>query len=121
MARILTFLLFLLVAMSSIATAETSFDARVVNVLAGDVLIVSLDRQAQIVRLSGVECPVRGEAGWLQMREVTRGMVLHKAIRIEPVGAQRAGMIWARVFIGDQCLNDALNEALFSIEGHTKP
>ena len=112
MARTLTFLLFLLVALGSIATADTTLDARVVNVLAGDVLVVSLDRQAEIVSLSGVACPVRGEEGWLEMREVARQMVLHKAIRIEPVGQQRAGMIRGRVFVGDHCLNDALNEAL---------
>jgi endonuclease YncB( thermonuclease family) len=102
--------------LSSIATASDPLKARVVNVLSGDTLIVSIDHQAEIVQLYGVECPERGEAGWLKARDYTEQLVLYKQIVLEPVGAQRAGTIQAKVYVGELCINDAVADRILALK-----
>ena len=108
MIKLLSYVLILMVALSSTAAASDPVKGRVVNVMTGDILIVSVDHRAEVVHLYGVKCPERGEAGWLKARNYTEQMVLYKQIVLEPVGTQRAGMIQAKVYVGDQCVNDAL-------------
>lgn len=114
MKKTLTYVLLLLVALSSSATASDPLKARVVNVLSGDTLIVSIDHQAEIVQLYGVDCPERDDAGWLKARDYIRQMVLHKQIVLETVGPQRAGTIQAKVYVGDTCINDALADVVLA-------
>ena len=76
--------------------------------MTGDVLIVSIDHRAEVVHLYGVECPERGEAGWLKARDCTEQMVLYKQVVLEPVGPMQARTIQAKVYVGDQCVNDEL-------------
>jgi hypothetical protein len=108
MARIFIFLLLLVVISSPGALADSALEARVVNVLSGDMLVVSIDGRAEIVHLYCVQCPKRGEAGWLKARNYTQSMVLHKKIVVEPVGPKEAETIQAKVYVGDRCINDAL-------------
>ena len=37
--------------------------------MTGDILIVSVEHRAEVVHLYGVECPKRGQAGWLKARQ----------------------------------------------------
>lgn len=108
MTKLLSYVLILMVVLSSTAAASDLLKARVVNVMTGDILIISIDHRAEVVHLYGVECPERGEAGWLKARNYTERMVLYKQIVLEPVGAQRVGMIQAKVYVGELCINDAL-------------
>lgn len=109
--RIHIFLLFIIVTSSNGLIADPALEGRVVNVLAGDLLIVSVDRQAEIVQLYGVDCPDRDEIGWLQVREFTRKMILNKDIHIQKIGPKRAGRIRAIVYFGDRCVNDSIVDA----------
>jgi hypothetical protein len=93
MIKLLSYVLILMVVLSSTATASDPVKGRVVNVMTGDILIVSVDHRAEVVHLYGVECPERGEAGWLKVRNYTEQLVLYKQIVLEPVGSQRAGTI----------------------------
>lgn len=116
MTKLLTYVLLLMVASSTIATAQSPLEARVVNVLAGDLLIVSIDHEAEVVHLYGVDCPKRGQTGWLEARNYTEQMVLYKQIVLEPVGPSRAGTLQAKVYLGDTCVNDALADVVLSLE-----
>jgi hypothetical protein len=116
MAKILTYVLLLMVALSSPATASDLLNARVVNVMTGDILIVSIDHRAEVVHLYGVACPERGEAGWLKARDYTEQLVLYKQIVLEPVGAQRAGTIQAKVYVGELCINDAVADRILALK-----
>ena len=108
MTKLLTYVLLLMVALSSSATASDPLKARVVNAMTGDVLIVSIHHRAEVVHLYGVGCPKRGQAGWLKARDYTEQMVLYKQVVLEPVGPMRDGMLQAKVYVGDQCVNDEL-------------
>jgi endonuclease YncB( thermonuclease family) len=116
MTKLLTYVLFLMVALSSPATASDLLKARVVNVMTGDTLIVSIDHRAEVVNLYGVECPGRGEAGWVKARDYTEQMVLYKQVLVEPVGAKGAGTIQAKVYVGDLCINDALADMILALK-----
>lgn len=116
MTKLLIYVLFLMVALSSTAAASDRLNARVVNVMTGDMLIVSIDHQAEVVHLYGVDCPARGKSGWLKARDYTEQMVLYKQVVVEPVGAQRAGTIQAKVYIGDTCINDALADKILALK-----
>jgi endonuclease YncB( thermonuclease family) len=116
MTKLLSYVLFLMVALSIPATASDLLKARVVNVITGDILIVSIHHRAEVVHLYGVECPERGQAGWLKARNYTEQMVLYKQIVVEPVGAKRAGTIQAKVYVGATCINDALADVLFALK-----
>jgi hypothetical protein len=105
-----------MVVLSSTATASDPVKGRVVNVMTGDILIVSVDHRAEVVHLYGVECPERGEAGWLKVRNYTEQLVLYKQIVLEPVGAQRAGTIQAKVYVGELCINEALADMILAIK-----
>jgi hypothetical protein len=116
MTKPLSYVLILMVALISTATASDPVKGRVVNVMTGDILIVSVDHRAEVVHLYGVECPERGEAGWLKARNYTEQMVLYKQIVLEPVGAQRAGTIQAKVYVGELCINEALADMILAIK-----
>jgi hypothetical protein len=77
---------------------------------------VSIDHEAEVVHLYGVECPKRGQAGWLKARDYTEQMVLYKQVVVEPVGTHRAGTIQAKVYVGKLCLNDALADMILALK-----
>jgi endonuclease YncB( thermonuclease family) len=116
MTKLLTHVLFLMVALSSPAAASDLLNARVVNVMTGDILIVSIDHRAEVVHLYGIDCPERGQAGWLKARDYTEQMVLYKQVVLEPVGATRAGTIQAKVYVGELCINDALADMILALK-----
>jgi hypothetical protein len=43
-------------------------------------------------------------------------LVLYKQIVLEPVGAQRAGAIPAKVYVGELCINDALADMILALK-----
>jgi hypothetical protein len=116
MTKLLSYVLILMVVLISTATASDPVKARVVNVMTGDILIVSIDHRAEVVHLYGVKCPERGETGWLKARNYTEQLVLYKQIVLEPVGAQRAGAIPAKVYVGKLCINDALADMILALK-----
>jgi hypothetical protein len=71
MTKLLSYVHILMVALSGTATASDLLNARVVNVMTGDILIISIDHRSEVVHLYDVECPERGEVGRLEARNYT--------------------------------------------------
>ena len=119
MIKLLTYVLFLMVALSGTATASDPLQVRVVNVLSCDMLVVSVDNRAEIVHLYGVASPERDQLGWFKARDYTRQMVLHKLVEMESIDSKQTGTIQAKVYVGDTCINDALADMLLAgRQGH---
>lgn len=59
---------------------------KVVQVPAGDRLIVERDGKEEEVRLYAIDCPEPGQPFWKEARQLTRFMVLDQWVEVIPVG-----------------------------------
>jgi hypothetical protein len=104
--------LFLVCLMPAVALAgvqkRTEVKGFVVNVSDDCMLIVSIDHEAQVVRLAGIAYPQDQGQELQQVREFVRSMVISKKVLIECLGRDVSGNILGRIHIGAICLNDAL-------------
>ncbi|MGO9118510.1 MAG: thermonuclease family protein [Desulfomonilaceae bacterium] len=73
----------------------------------GSTLIVMHDGNAEQIRLHGICCPHWGQDFALEAAQFTQRMASDKIVRVEDPQPTKYG-IFARVFIGDKCLNEEL-------------
>lgn len=77
------------------------FEARVVGVADGDTITV-LHRGAQVrVRLSGIDCPERGQPFSARAKQFTSEMVFGKTVTVRPFGTDRYRRAVADVVLPD--------------------
>ncbi len=109
-------LLLLLVWLSpsfALATVQdtATLEGNVVSVSVDCRLIVSIDHQAEIVRLFGIDYSNEESRRIQDAREFVRSKVMSKTVRIEHLGKDSRGQIIGRIYIDDCCLNEALIQA----------
>jgi endonuclease YncB( thermonuclease family) len=107
--------LFLVCLVPAVALAgvqkRTEVKGFVVNVSDDCMLIVSIDHEAQVVRLAGIAYPQDQGRHLQDAIEFVRSMVMSKKVLIESLGTDPSGNILGRIHIGAICLNDALIQA----------
>jgi endonuclease YncB( thermonuclease family) len=82
--------------------------AFVVNVSRDCQLIVSIDHQAEIVRLAGIDFSNEDFRKKEDARDFVRSRVLNKTVRIELLGKDPRGNLFGRIYVKQFCLNEAL-------------
>lgn len=86
-------------------------EAFVVNVSDDCQLIVSIDHQAEIVRLAGIDFSKEDARERLDARDFVYSRVMNKTVRIELEGKDVRGNLLGRIYIKEFCLNKALVQA----------
>jgi endonuclease YncB( thermonuclease family) len=69
----------------------TDFTGRVVSVLDGDTIEVLLNTHPERVRLSGIDCPEKGQAFGKRAKQATSGLVFEKESPL-PTDLDRGGI-----------------------------
>ncbi len=87
-------------------TAFATWEAKVVDVYDGDILILSDDGRARIIQLFGVDCPEKEQPYGLKATNYSRNTVVGKDISIVPVDTKRYQR--CVVYVGGKCLNEEL-------------
>jgi len=77
------------------------FSALVVSVLDGDTIEVLHRRHPEWIRLSGIDCPEKGQQYGHQAKQATSEMVLGKEVLIQTHGHDRSGRTLAEVRLPD--------------------
>ncbi len=85
------------------------FSGSVVGVLDGDTIEVLHDHQAERIRLSGIDCPERGQAYGQRAKQATSARVFGKEVTLRTFGKDRYGRTIADVILPD---GDNLNQIL---------
>jgi endonuclease YncB( thermonuclease family) len=87
-----------------------AFSGKVVDVLGGDVLLVSVDGGTQKIRLYGIACPVFGQPFYDKARFLANHLSLQRNVEVTPVFTDSDGMVNALVRI--EGVADYLNNQL---------
>lgn len=108
--RIALLVLVILSLTFTVAGAESIKEVQgfVVNVASDATLIVSIDHQAEIVRLAGITFPEDGGEDSHAAIALMRAKVLNKTVRIQSLGKDLKGYLLGRIYCGDSCLNEVL-------------
>lgn len=91
-------------------SASAEWEARVVDVFDGDTLITSRDGRAEIIRLSGIDCPEKDQPFGFAAKDFASTMVQGKTVKVIPVESKRQHKRF-KVYIGDKSLNEELLKA----------
>jgi len=83
-------------------------EGRVLNVASGCLLVMSIEHEAVIVRLAGIDCLKEEDPHLKEVKAFMRSIVMNQVVRVECMGKGRAGRIIGRLYVEDRCLNDAL-------------
>ena len=83
------------------ADAVSEYHGLVVSVLDGDILEVLHNRYPERIRLSGIDCPEKGQAYGHQAKQATSEMVFGKEVIIQTHGRDKAGRTLADVLLPD--------------------
>jgi endonuclease YncB( thermonuclease family) len=83
----------------------------VVNVSDDCRLIVSIDHEAEIIRLAGIDLVDGHFRKKTDARDFVRSRVMAKTVEIELVGKDSRGNLLGKVYIDNSCLNEALIRA----------
>jgi len=84
----------------SVALAA-DYSGLVVSVLDGDTLDILHKRHPERIRLSGIDCPEKGQSYGHQAKQATSAMVLGKEVLLQTHGRDRSGRILAEVRLPD--------------------
>lgn len=111
--RIVVLFLICFTATFTLAGVQKQTDVKgfVVNVTSDCLLVVSIDHEAEIVRLAGVAYANDQGKPNGGTRDFIRAMVLNKSVRIEELGEDQRGDILGRIYVDKNCLNEALIQA----------
>lgn len=82
------------------ASAQFSFEARVIRITDGDTLTVRAGERNFRVRLHGVDAPERGQAFGTKARDFLADAVAGKAVALRVLDVDRYGRLIAEVLIG---------------------
>lgn len=85
------------------------FSGSVVGVLDGDTIEVLHNHQAERIRLSGIDCPEKGQAYGQRAKQATSARVFGKEVTLRTFGKDRYGRTIADVILPD---GDNLNQIL---------
>ena len=77
------------------------FSGLVVSVLDGDTIEVLHNRHPERIRLSGIDCPEKGQQYGHQAKQATVEMVFGKEVLLQTYGRDRSGHILADVRLPD--------------------
>jgi len=108
-AGALALLLTLLPALGCGLWGREEFQARVAEVIAGDLIEVERDGRPVKVRLAGVDCPERGQPYRAEARQFSVRLLQGKVVTVRTAGSTREGHRLGDVFLSDgQGLSRAL-------------
>jgi len=91
-------LLYLLLVQAALAA---DYSGLVVSVLDGDTLDILHKQYPERIRLSGIDCPEKGQSYGHQAKQATSAMVLGKEVLLQTHGRDRSGRILAEVRLPD--------------------
>ena len=83
------------------AVAVSEYHSLVVRVLDGDTLEVLHNRHPERIRLSGIDCPEKGQAYGPQAKQATSAMVFGKEVILQTHGRDKSGRTLADVLLPD--------------------
>jgi len=83
------------------AIADSDYHGLVVSVLDGDILEVLHNQHPERIRLSGIDCPEKGQPYGHQAKQATSDLVFGKEVLLQTHGRDRAGRILADVRLPD--------------------
>ena len=83
------------------AAAVSDYNGLVVSVLDGDTIEVLHKQHPERIRLSGIDCPEKGQAYGHQAKQAISAMVFGKEVLLQTYGRDRAGHILADVRLPD--------------------
>lgn len=110
--RIAFVLLLLLILLPIAAAADTKdepmLSGHVVNVTYDGSVVVKVGLRAEVFLLYGVQFPDTQDSTWTDARRLCSKMVMSKSVTIEPMGRDRWGRKFGRIYINGRCLNDVL-------------
>jgi len=98
MVIVVAALLYLLLARAALAE---DYSGLVVSVLDGDTIEVLHNRHPERIRLSGIDCPEKGQPYGHQAKQATVAMVFGKEVLLQTHGRDRSGRILAEVRLPD--------------------
>jgi micrococcal nuclease len=83
------------------AVLAADFSGLVVSVLDGDIIEVLHNRHAERIRLSGIDCPEKGQPYGHQAKQATSEMVFGKEVLLQTHGRDQSGRVLADVRLPD--------------------
>ena len=89
----------LLVSTCSVAFAD--FSGPVVRVLDGDTIEVLHNNRAERIRLSGIDCPEKGQAYGQRAKQAASALVFGKEVTLQTHGHDKYGRTLADVLLSD--------------------
>jgi endonuclease YncB( thermonuclease family) len=82
-------------------TQAADYSGLVVSVLDGDTIDILHKQHPERIRLSGIDCPEKGQSYGHQAKQATAAMVLGKEVLLQTHGRDRSGRILAEVRLPD--------------------
>ena len=73
----------------------------VVSILDGDTIEVQHNRQAERIRLNGIDCPEKGQAYGQRAKQAASAFVYGKEVTLQTYGLDKYGRTLADVFLSD--------------------
>jgi endonuclease YncB( thermonuclease family) len=98
MCIVLAALLYFLLTSAALAA---DYSGLVVSVFDGDTLDILHKQHPERIRLSGIDCPEKGQSYGHQAKQATSAMVLGKEVLLQTHGRDRSGRILAEVRLPD--------------------
>jgi endonuclease YncB( thermonuclease family) len=93
-----------LVLLGTVPTLAADYSGRVVGVIDGDTLEVLTGHHAERIRLSGIDCPEKGQAFGKRAKQAASELVFGKKVTIQMHGYDK----YKRT-LGDVILSDGMN------------
>jgi endonuclease YncB( thermonuclease family) len=87
--------------LSSVGLAATDFSGPVVSVLDGDTIEVLHNQHPTRIRLSGIDCPEKGQAYGKKAKEAASALVFGKDVTLQTHGHDKYGRTLADVLLPD--------------------
>lgn len=87
------------------------FNGRVLAVSDGDTITVLCEETPRKIRLSGIDCPEKGQSFGQQAKLFTSTLVLNQEVKVVSIGRDRYGRMIGEVYLADgRNLNNLLLE-----------
>ena len=96
-----TFVIAFALLSSTPAVAVSEYQAQVVSVLDGDTLEVLNEHHADCIRLSGIDCPEKGQAFGKRAKQDASALTLGKEVVIQTSGTNKYNRILGNVTLPD--------------------
>ena len=91
----------LLLVLFASAALAADYSGLVVSVLDGDTIEILHKQHPERIRLSGIDCPEKGQSYGHQAKQATTEMVFGKEVLLQTHGRDRSGSILAEVRLPD--------------------